>query len=239
MQLDHYRLINEADDKCKAYADLIADIAYEEGGILFSEAFFLHLCVGQFEPLRIMESGRGKGTSTELLAKTFGDMPVVSIDTVDDPVARERTSKYENVELHTGDSRKLMHELSRSGDYILIDGPSGMDGLKLLLELFGTRKFEMGFLHDAGPGTPVREYVQKHFGEAFYSDDPEFAEIAHVLDAKAEASLPADKTWAANEGKFGYGYGMICLPYDARNNYGSMARKLKVSGLFGKLFGKK
>lgn len=235
MQLDHFRLINEADDKHPSFGELVADVALEEGSLLPSEAMFIALCVGQFEPLRIVQAGRGKGAGTEFLARAFSGLPVLSVDVEDDASARERLAGYENVQLEVGDPAQVIPKLSRTGDFLVMERPSGMEGLQLLFELFASRNFEMGFLHDAGPGTPAREFVTNHHPMACFADDPEYTAVAHGLDERA--SLPQERSYAANEGKFGYGHGMICLPYDASLAYAKLARKAK-GGFLGRLFGR-
>jgi hypothetical protein len=235
MQFDHFRLINEADDRHPAFGELVADVALEEGSILPSEALFISLCVGQFEPLRIVQAGRGGGAGTEFLARSFPDLPVLSVDDRDDPAARERLARYENVQLEVGDPREVITRQMRTGDYLVMERPDGMEGLRLLLELFASRNFEMGFLHNAGAGSPARDFVQKHHPMACFADDPEFTAVTHGLDERA--GLPQERSYAANEGRFGYGQGMICLPYDASLNYAALARKTK-GGLLGRLFGR-
>ena len=191
--------------------------------------------MGQFEPLRIVQAGRGKGAGTEFLARSFPDLPVLSVDATDDPAARERLARYENVQLEVGDPQAVITREMRTGDYLVMERPDGMDGLRLLLELFASRNFEMGFLHNAGPGTQARDFVQQHHAMACFADDPEFTSVTHGLDERA--NLPEARSYAANEGKFGYGQGMICMPYDPSVKYAALARKTK-GGFLGRLFGR-
>jgi hypothetical protein len=235
MQLDHYRLIGEAEDKKEAYRALVADVPYEEEGVLYSEMFFLSLCSSQFEPLRMLESGRGRGQSTELFAKLFADMPILSVElegsSAAAEIAKKRLAPYPNVELLAGDAHELLHTKSKAGDIVLIDGPQGFKGLKLLLNLLATRKFELAFIHDIAVGTPERAFLEKHLPSTVYSDDPQFAEVCHDLDDRAAAQIPAGHDFETTRGRFGYGFGMACLPYDARFNYGGLARKAGFAAL--------
>ena len=246
MQLDHYRLLREAEDKKDAFAKLVEDVAYEEKGILYSEMFFLSLAVSQFEPLRMVESGRARGQSTELLAKLYPDMPIISVEfdenSPDVAVAKKRLAPYKNVECRFGDARELLPELSKAGDIALVDGPKSFRGLKLVFNLLATRKFDLVFLHDVNVGTPDRAFLEKHLPSTCYSDDPEYAEICHDLDERAKALLPAESTYEATKGKFGYGFSLACLPYDARINYGSLVRKAGLASFkqnLARTFGRK
>ena len=237
MQLDHFRLIGEAEDKKDAFRDLVADVADEEGGILPSEAFFVSLCSSQFEPLRMLEVGGTRGHSTELLAKVFPGMPVICVEaqsgSPDVQAAQARTAAYGNVEFQFGDPREVLPRISKAGDFVMLDGQAGFGGLKFLFQLLATRKFEMAFIHDVTVGSAIRTFLQKQLPSTVYSDDPEFSAACHDLDGPAEARIPAERSFAKNEGQFGYGFGMACLPYDPRIKYGSLARKAGLKGLFG------
>ncbi len=246
MQLDHYRLVREAEDRNQEFRELFKDVEYESEGVLYSEMAFMSLAVSQFEPLRILEAGRGRGQSTELLAKLFADMPVLSVecdqDSENEAVARRRLAGYSNIDCRIGDAQVLLPETSKAGDIVLIDGPSGWPGMKLLFKLLASRKFDLAFIHDVNIGTPYRAFLEKHLPSTNFSDDPEFAEICHGLDEKAKDHLPSANTYEATQGKFGYGLSLACLPYDARINYNSLGRKAGMASLKGSLtrgFGKR
>jgi len=235
MQLDHYRLLREAEDKKETFRELVKDVEYEPKGVLYSEMFFLSLAVSQFEPLRILESGRARGQSTELLARLFPDMPIISVEydrnSPDVEVAEKRLAPYSNVELQFGDAREILPSISKAGDIVLIDGPKAWRGMKLLMKLLATRRFELAFIHDVTVGTPDRAFLEKHLPSTNYSDDPELAEICHDLDERAADQLPSELSFEATRGKFGYGWSLGCLPYDARIRYDSLWRKAGIASM--------
>lgn len=246
MQLDHYRLVREAEDQKESFRELVKDVEYEPKGILYSEMLFMSLAVGQFEPLRILESGRARGQSTELLAKMFTDMPIISVEydqnSEDVAVAKERLAPYSNVECQFGDAREVLPRISKAGDILLIDGPKAWRGMKLLFKMLATRKFDLAFIHDVNVGTPDRAFLEKHLPTTVYSDDPEYAAVAHDLDDRAKDQLPPENQFEATKGKFGYGWSLACLPYDARINYNSLYRKAGLASMkanFARSFGKK
>lgn len=246
MQLDHYRLVREAEDRKEDFRELVKDVDYEEKGILYSEMFFMSLAVSQFEPLRILESGRARGQSTEILARMFADMPVISVEydsnSPDVEVAKKRLAPYKNVECQFGDAREILPEISKAGDIVIIDGPKSWRGLKLLFKLLASRKFDLAFIHDVNVGTPDRAFLEKHLPSTNYSDDTEFAEVCHDLDDRAKDSLPPENRFEATKGKFGYGWSLACLPYDARINYNALYRKAGFASMkhnFARSFGGK
>ena len=237
MQMDHYRLVGEAEDNAEAFGKHISEVAPEDGGFLYSEAFFISLCSSQFEPLRMIEASATKGQAGELLAKMFPQMPVISVlsdeNSSESQAAKNRIGgRYENHQFQYGEPGELIDRISKAGDFLILDGMAGFKGLKLLFKLLATRKFELAFMHDLTVGSPTRAFLEKQLPSTVYADDPDFAAATHAMDATA-LGLPAERSFEANQGKFGYGYGMACLPYDARFKYGSLARKAGLKGLFG------
>ncbi|MFT7670606.1 MAG: hypothetical protein ACI8X5_003316 [Planctomycetota bacterium] len=246
MQLDKFRLVGTADDEREAFGRLVQDIDYVPGAILYSEMLFMKAGMSQFEPLRVIEAGRGAGVSTEILARCFPDMPIISVErdakAPGAEAAKARLGTYTDVDCRFGDPSEVLLEIAKPGDIALIGDPGGFAGLKLMLKLLATRKFDLAFLHGIRPDTPERAFLNKHLPETCFSDDPDFAEVVHELDAKAKSSLPADSQYESTRGKFGYGLSLACLPYDARLNYNSLARKAGTQALkkgIGRLFGGK
>ncbi len=95
-----------------------------------SEMFFLLCAWGDEPPGRVLESGRGGGQSTEVLGQAFPAASVISVEENDhSPNARAavaRLARLANVECRFGDSRRLLPEILRPGDLVLIDGPQGV-----------------------------------------------------------------------------------------------------------------
>lgn len=194
MQLDMTNLCTEATRELEAFRRRVAGVPYESKGVLFSEMFFLYLCALHAKPRRILESGRARGQSTLLLSSLFPELPVISLEhdpgSPDVVVAGERLRDRANVDLRFGDATRILPAEARDGDIVLIDGPKGFRGLRLALSLLATGRVGMVFLHDAGKGSVERAFLVARVPGVLYSDELEFARIAHVLDADCRHHLP-------------------------------------------------
>jgi predicted O-methyltransferase YrrM len=205
-----------------AFRERIRGVTYERKGMLFSEMFFLRLCADAVRPARILESGRARAQSTLLLAVSFPELPIVSLEhdphSADVPVAASRLRPFRNVELRFGDATRILPAIARPGDIALIDGPKGFRGLRLALRLLAQGRVAMVFLHDVSPGTPERHFLDAWLPHTLYSDDPRFAGIAHALDEAAN-DIPAAHCWRAGGPAQGYGYSVACLQHSAAAPY--------------------
>lgn len=206
------------------FQNRIAGIPYETKGILNSEMFFLSICAQLVAPRRILESGRARGQSTLLLSMLFPELPIISIehdpDSPDIAVAEARLAGKRNVDLRFGDATRIIPSEVRNGDIVLIDGPKSWRALRLALRILASGKASLVFIHDCGIGSPERDFLNARVPTALYSDEIEFAQIAHVLDAHCQSSLPPDRRF--NDGRVprtGYGFGLACIPFDSRVSY--------------------
>lgn len=223
-----------------AWSTRIAQVPYERKGILYSEMFFFHACVSTVRPKRILESGRARGQSTLLLAVAFPELPIVSIefdrDSPDAPMAAQRLQSRRNVELRFGDATRLLPAMAQAGDVALIDGPKGFRALRLALRLLAQGRTRLVFLHDVGPETRERAFLEKHLPRTLYSDDPRFAGIAHALDAAAADDIPPGHRWEAGGAPRGYGYTLACLQWRPEVGYRRLWCAAVLAGL-GRRFG--
>ena len=223
----------------EAYRARVEPLPYERKGMLYSEIFFFQVCASHIAPSRILESGRARGQSTLLLAIAFPELPVISIefdrDSPDAPIAEARLRGYRNVELQYGDATRLLPDLARRGDVAIIDGPKGFRALRLALRLLAQGRVGMVFLHDVGPGTPERRFLEMHLPATLYSDDPRFAGIAHVLDGAASGEIPPGHRWEAGGAPLGYGYTLACLHLNPEINYRRLGWAALASGLAHRL----
>ena len=219
----------------EAYRARVEPLPYERKGMLYSEIFFFQVCARQIAPARILESGRARGQSTLLLAIAFPELPVISVEfdrnSPDAPVAEARLRGYGNVELRYGDAMRLLPDLARKGDVAIIDGPKGFRALRLALRLLAQGRIGMVFLHDVGPGTPERRFLEKHLPDTLYSDAPGFAGVAHVLDGAASGEIPAGHRWEAGGAPLGYGYTLACLQLNPEINYRRLLWAARAAGL--------
>lgn len=219
-----------------AFQALIAGVPYERKGILFSEMFFFWLCARTIKPRRILESGRARGQSTLILSLCFPDAEILSVEyernSADVAVAARRLQGRSNVRQLFGDATRLLPQMARPGDAVLIDGPKGYRGLRLALRLLADGNTPLVFMHDTAAGSEERRYLSRHLPEAVYSDLPAFAEVAHHLDQGAWDKLPEANRWTpAGAPAAGYGFSLACLPYRDRRSYRGLLLGAVLAGL--------
>jgi predicted O-methyltransferase YrrM len=223
-----------------AFQALIAGVAYERKGILFSEMYFFWLCARTIAPRRILESGRARGQSTLILSLCFPDAEILSVEydrnSPDVAVAAERLQGRSNVQQLFGDATRLLPQMARPGDAVLIDGPKGYRGLRLALRLLADGKTPLVFMHDAATGSQERRFLSRHLPEAVYSDLPAFAEVGHELDRGARDELPQAHRWtAAGAPAAGYGYCLACLPHLDTRDYRGLLLRAILTGISDRL----
>jgi hypothetical protein len=167
---------------------IVREIPFEQKGVLFSEMLFLGACLDGKKPTRIIESGRARGQSTHVLALMFPDTEIASIEydanSPDCPIAAQRLAPFKNVRLLFGDSTKLIPEMLREGDVVLIDGPKHFRAIRLALQLMVTGKPEAVFIHDVDCSVPERHYLDRGVPGVLYSDDDAFVKEFRSLDDK-------------------------------------------------------
>lgn len=234
--IDLEQLILLAADKKKDFESLSNKVDYEDKGVLFSEMFFLSLCVSQLNINRVIESGRARGQSTLVLSKLFPDRQIISIEhdpnSPDVSIARERLKKATNVILKFGDATTMVPSISQNGDVMFIDGPKGYKSIRFALKLLSTGDFPMVFVHDTTKGTSERHFLEKNIKNVLYSDDLSFAKISHTLDDE-KVHLPNELQINGNRG---YGFSLACMPYDKRVNYKMLLLKATISGAIHRWF---
>jgi len=235
MSIDPARINIAATERLSEFQSRVAGISYERKGILYSEMFFLYLCVQATQPVRIVESGRARGQSTLLLSAIFPDSPIVSLESdpnsPDVQVAKERLRGRDNVSLRFGDATRILPAEVRQGDVVLIDGPKGFRGLRLALRLLATGRLKQVFVHDCGVGSEERAFLDAHLRGALYSDSIEFARIARVLDAASWSDIPPDRRFEGDRPPRAYGFGLACVPFDPAASYRTLLARAVVAGL--------
>lgn len=167
--------------------------------------FLFFAAVKWCAPSQILESGRARGKSTLILARCFPDARIVSVEldrgTENAIAAENKLRGLPNVELLYGDSRTILPERLQPGDAVLIDGPKDFRAVELALEILRTGKPCAVFVHDFPPGAPWRRFVERHFPDAFFGDDPLF-EPFQVLDAGRDPRAAGTSDKAGHYGIF-------------------------------------
>jgi predicted O-methyltransferase YrrM len=162
---------------CGAIAGMRRELGF--GGIGPRGMFFFYATVQPLAPRQILESGRMRGGSTLMLARSFPQARIVSVevdrDSTHAAIAEAKLKPYANVELLYGDSREILPGRLQTGDAVLIDGPKDFRALKFALRLLRTGKPCAVLIHDFHQGQPARKFVERHWCGAFFSDDPVFA----------------------------------------------------------------
>ncbi|MEY2440518.1 MAG: putative methyltransferase [Verrucomicrobiota bacterium] len=214
------------------YEEAIAGITPEAGfgGIWESEMFLFYAAVSPYRPGQILESGRARGKSTLALARCFPKARIVSVEfdreSANAAAAEAKLKAYENVELLYGDSRTILPGRLRDGDAVIIDGPKEFRGVELALRLLRAGKPCAVFIHDFPPNAPWRKFVERHWPDAFFGDDPLF-EPFRVLDQGRDPRKDAPHLASGRYGVF------ACLPSQLPAPYWRLHASLLIARCVG------
>ncbi len=186
-------IIDFCRNNIEKFESVISDVGpFEVKGILNSEMLLFCSVIDKLGVKRIIESGRARGQSTEVMGRFF-DRSGVSIDSIeydsnspDIPIAEKRLKNLTGVKLHFGDSYKVIPQIiSDEPTGILIDGPKGLYALKLGFELMQNyESVKCIFFHDVHKDAyNVRPILEKFFYKNnFFTDDHSFVENFEFLD---------------------------------------------------------
>lgn len=220
--LSYKSLIDEIPHEINIFEDLTECIPYENKGILYSEMFFLYLCLKRNPPKKIFESGRARGQSTLILSKIFPNSEIISIEhdknSVDVPIAFDRLKECRNVQMLFGDATKLLPELVAKdpGNVVLIDGPKGYRALRLALKLAQTKMVTHIFVHDTTYDTSERLFLEKFLPNVLYSDNNELSALTKKLD-EARGVLMSESYRLPGRP---YGFSLACIRPVRKSLYG-------------------
>jgi predicted O-methyltransferase YrrM len=225
-------VLERAEALLSEYRAAIATIPPEAGfgGIWESEMFLFYAAVKPLAPKQILESGRARGKSTLILARCFPESRIVSVEYEQDSenvaAAEAKLKHYSNVDLLYGDSRQILPERLQAGDAVLIDGPKEFRAVELALELLRTGKPCTVFVHDFPQNSLWRKFVERHWSNAFFGDDPAF-EPFRALDQERDPRPPHHRR----------GYGIFaCLPAELPAPSWRLRMALLLTRSFGRVF---
>src|ERR1700736_4824335 len=154
MLLSKTAIAGSADALLPEYRDVVSRIPPEAGfgGIWESEMFLFYAAVKPFAPKQILESGRARGKSTLILARSFPNARIVSVEydrqSENASAAEAKLKNESNVDLLYGNWQEILPESWRDGAAALIDGPKDFRALKLAVDLLRTGKLCVVFIHD-------------------------------------------------------------------------------------------
>ena len=102
-------LLGTAETHIDAYIALTAGVVHDLKGIRPIEGFFIFALFAADPPRRVLESGRARGYSTEILARCFPAASIISIESErnssDVEIAAKRLEAIKNVDCKFGDAR--------------------------------------------------------------------------------------------------------------------------------------
>lgn len=198
-------LHTEAAQAVPQFKKLIPNLpAFEDRGILYSEMLSVCAFLEAFRIDVVIESGRWRGQSTQVLAEYFREKPIVieSIELFLDENAEhvERKLKpYSNVILHYGDTHRLLPQIIErhvgKRIAILFDGPKGKAATDLFrLVIAKNPGIILGFFHDMRQPSdempnPSRPEFASEFPDAVYTDDREYVDRFKTLDQSCTTHL--------------------------------------------------
>ena len=187
---DSTNIIHICKKEREYFSDIIKDLHYEIKGIFNSELLFL-CSLSKFLNVRnIIESGRARGYSTEVLSRFFKDDPLVRIYSIeylkyskDSIIALKKLYKYGNLRFFFGNSFSILPHFTHFGsNVVLIDGPKGKHAVQLASLLLRNPLVKAVFIHDLHKDTEIRSIVEKNYPIVFSTDNLKFVKIFNGLD---------------------------------------------------------
>lgn len=187
----------ELNKKAEFYLDEYTQIKlqsspFEPKGIFHSELLMAFTIAKELGVEKIIESGRARGQSTEIVARFCKkhDIEFHSIEydrnSPDVVVAEKRLEQFKDVcTLHYGDGFEVMPTLlDDKRILIIIDGPKGVWAQKLGMAMLGYKNVKAVLFHDTHrDGYEVRNNLERYFkGKLLFSDDYEYVEKYQSLD---------------------------------------------------------
>lgn len=207
---------------------------FEIKGVLHSEMLLFCSLIEDFGCDCIIESGRGRGQSTEVLArwinssKIFISIDKKNINDEDEQVSIKKLQDVDVITLNT-DSKKsiptLVEKYSNCRIAILIDGPKGKMAYRMAKNLFSKYKnIVMIAIHDMhyDVNIEIRKKAKREFSYMYLSDTDEFVKNFRFLDNpcwKVNRDLHNKNTGKRVDGRSGW-----IFPYiqgiEKRKSYG-------------------
>lgn len=158
-------------------------------GMWYSELFIFALMCEYLDCDSIIESGRARGVSTEILSQYFEDsIEITSIDnrpnSEDAKIAEEKLAGARNVELKYGDSTSILSDLVGEQTAVLIDGPKNDTALQLAIELLENHNVPLVAIHDLDKDRLHRDLSELIFTNNLYTDQEDLVEAFRQYDKK-------------------------------------------------------
>jgi len=190
--------IDQVIELCKKEQDNFVAVTeaahkFETKGIFNSELLFFYSLIKKYGIEHIIESGRARGQSTEIIARLTEKDGIVfdSIEfdknSPDVLIAEERLKSFKQLKLHYGDSFEIMPKLIGSKKTaILIDGPKGVQAQKLGAMMLNHENVLLVFHHDVHrDATDVRGHMEQIYQKnILFTDDEKFVKEFSCVDSQ-------------------------------------------------------
>ena len=184
--------LNLCEKNAATFQEAMHDHKCHKAGAFYSESFAFLMFCKLYDIDVILESGMGRGTSTEIWARNFSG-PIVTCEINRKPHHEEvetRMSKYKNVEVNFGNSSSILDNAAKKYKNkkvaLFIDGPKDMGAVDLALKLFKHDNIAFVGIHDVtNPVTKIRDnygFMSKFEDHLLSTDEPEFREKFSYLD---------------------------------------------------------
>ena len=201
MQIRSDQLLHEAKKNEAGFTDLLeVSSPFEIKGILHSEMLFFVTLMSMLKVTHVIESGRARGNSTELIARYLNEKSDITyFDSIerdaaspDVKVAEKRIEKSGfPVKLHYGDAFDVLPILiNQTGGktIVLIDGPKGIDAVYLGIKAIRANHVVAVCIHDIHKNdVRLRKMVEKYWPNVIASDDEKYSSAFQHLDVECWA----------------------------------------------------
>lgn len=195
MSIPKQDIIRICENNIESFTNDIKKICYLSHGILNSEMLLFISLVKYFGVNLIIESGRSKGYSTNILAESFKNFKykIFSVEydkySPNVKISFERLRKYKNLNLIFGNSFDIIPQIIKENCCILIDGPKGFKSIKLAVKLLQNPYVKAIFIHDLYRDSPFRKDAEKIFSNYFFTDDYDYVNKFKILDKQCRLNI--------------------------------------------------
>lgn len=206
MDLNKERILEICGNYFNSFKNILQSIQkFESKGIFNSEMLLFISLVKYFGIKLIIESGRAKGQSSQIIALSCknSSYKIYSIEaetySPDIKVAFNNLKNFKNLNLLFGNSFNIIPKLITEECCILIDGPKGAGAIRLAKILIEKPLVKAIFIHDLHKDSPYRLFAEKIFNNCFFTDDLDYIKKFRHLDQKCwldQRQYQETKSWA-------------------------------------------
>lgn len=189
-----------------AFNNAIKGIKPEIKGILHSEMLLVYSMSNILKAKDIIEGGRARGNSTEVLGRCYHNTDNINILSIEMKrytedslfILKHLYKKYSNINLLFGNANILLPELCKKSESstVILDGPKGENALLLASVLLKNSNVKAVFIHDTHKDSTVRKKIENIYTNTFSTDHHEYVKEFSDMDKDC---WQAYKTWEGHE----------------------------------------